>query len=441
MKKQLHLLVLCIFILVGFSSCKPKIDSKDISAGEIDATTFVAIGGSMTAGFMDDALFSDGQNASLGNLLAGQLKLVGSASFIQPLLSSNYIGCNADGKSSLKLGYKTDCLGVSSLSPIRNAQNGDLSDFNQNVFSSGFNNFGIPLLESTSLGQVGYGTTNTYFARMTSDPANDIVLTEALAMNPTFFSFFVGMDEVISFARKGGSQGTMTPVNGVDGVGFDGSIENALNALTANGAKGIVSNIPDVTDLPYFTTIPYNGLNLTEEKAASLNQIYNPIGIYFHVGPNPFMIEDPSAGTFGVRQMEQGELVLLSAPLDSVKCNSMGSLFPFRNEFVLTQAEIAEIKSKTQAYNNVLENIAIQKNLAFTDSYSFFKKLKNGLVYNGISLNLKFVSGGVVSLDGLTFNPKGNALLTNEFIKTINIKYASSIPLLDVTNYRSTIFP
>jgi hypothetical protein len=276
---------------------------------------------------------------------------------------------------------------------------------------------------------------------MTSDPVTDKVLTEVLAMNPTFFSFFVGMDEVVTYARKGGSVGTMTPVNGAEGVGFDGSIEQALNDLTANGAKGIVSNIPDVTDLPYFTTIPYNGLNLTEEKAASLNQIYNPIGIYFQVGANPFMIEDPSAGTFGVRQMEQGELVLLSVPLDSVKCNSMGSLFPFRNEFVLTLTEKAEIQSKTQAYNNVLENLSIQRNLAFVDSYSFFKKLKSGLVYNGISLSLKFVSGGVVSLDGLTFNPKGNALLTNEFIKTINVKYASTIPLVDVTSYRSTIFP
>jgi hypothetical protein len=441
MKKQLQKIVFCLFILVGFSSCKPKIDSKAISAGEIDATAFVAIGGSMTAGFMDDALFSDGQNASIGNLLAGQLKLVGSGSFIQPLMSSNYIGCNADGKSSLRLGYKTDCLGVSSLSPIRNASNGDISDFSQNVFSSGFNNFGIPLLASTALGQMGYGTTNAYFARMTSDPATDKVLTEVLAMNPTFFSFFVGMDEVVTYARKGGSVGSMTPVNGAVGIGFDGSIEQALNDLTANGAKGIVSNIPDVTDLPYFTTIPYNGLNLTEEKAASLNQIYNPIGIYFQVGANPFMIEDPSTGIFGVRQMEKGELVLLSVPLDSVKCNSMGSLFPFRNEFVLTLTEIAEIQSKTQAYNNVLENLSIQRNLAFVDSYSFLKKLKSGHVYNGISLSLKFVSGGVVSLDGLTFNPKGNALLTNEFIKTINIKYASTIPLVDVTSYRSTIFP
>ena len=29
-----------------------------------------------------------------------------------------------------------------------------------------------------------------------------------------------------------------------------------VDALTANGAKGVLVNIPDVTSLPYFTTVP-----------------------------------------------------------------------------------------------------------------------------------------------------------------------------------------
>ena len=89
----------------------------------------------------------------------------------------------------------------------------------------------------------------------------------------------------------------------------------------------MVSLIPDITEMPYFTTIPWNGLNLTPDKVTALNNIYNPIGIYFQEGPNGFMIEDPGAGAFGVRHMVAGELVLLSTPLDSVKCNSMGSVF------------------------------------------------------------------------------------------------------------------
>lgn len=432
---------LFLALLFGISSCQPKVDAKDVSAGEVDATVFVSIGGSMTAGFMDDALFAEGQASSLGNILAGQFALIGNASFSQPLMTSYAVGCNVEGKSSLYLGYKTDCLGATSLSPVRTASVGDVTDFNQNIFSSGFHNLGVPLLKSTELTQTGYGNSNPYFARMTSNLASGQVLADAVAMNPTFFSFTVGIDEVIAFAKKGASEGSMTAVNGAEGVGFDGSINNALDQLTANGAKGVVSNIPDVTDLPYFTTIPYNGLNLTAEKAESLNSIYNPIGIFFQVGVNPFVIEDPSAGTFGVRLMEPGELLVLSIPLDSVKCNQMGSVFPFRDEFVLTNTELNDIRAKIASYNTVLMNAANARNLAFVDAYSFYKKLKSGIVHNGISLNMKFVSGGVVSLDGLNFNPKGNALLSNEYINAINSKYTSTIPRVEVSKFRSTIFP
>ena len=434
-------MVIASFLLTIFSSCKPKITTKNPSAGEITATRFVSIGGALTAGFMDDALFSAGQENSVGNIFAGQLHLVGNLEFLQPLIQSADIGCNAEGKSSLILGYKTDCLGITSLSPVRTSPTGDLALFQQNTFTSGFHNFGVPGLKAVELTQNGLGNSNPYFARMASNPTSGQVLSDALSRNPTFFSFFVGMDEVLAYAKKGAAIGNLTPVFGTDGNGFSGSIQNALNKLTENGAKGVVANIPDVTVLPFFTTIPYDGLNLTPDKVASLNQIYNPIGISFQVGANPFMIEDPTAGVFGVRKMVPGELILLSAPLDSVKCFQMGSVFPLRNEFVLTLAELEEIRATSQQYNTVLEIQAAENNLALTDLEAFYQKLATGIMYNGIGLNLKFVSGGTVSLDGLTLNPKGNALLTNEFIKSVNNKYNATIPLVDVTNYRSTYFP
>jgi hypothetical protein len=377
----------------------------------------------------------------VGNIFAEQLQLIGTLEFLQPLIQSADIGCNAEGKSSLILGYKTDCLGVTSLSPVRTSLTGDLALFHQNNYTTGFHNFGVPGLKAVELTQNGFGNSNPYFARMASNPTSGQVLSDALSRNPTFFSFFVGMDEVLAYAKKGAAIGNLTPVFGTDGNGFSGSIQNALNKLTENGAKGVVANIPDVTVLPFFTTIPYNGLNLSDDKVASLNQIYNPIGISFQVGANPFMIEDPTAGVFGVRKMVPGELILLSAPLDSVKCFQMGSVFPLRDEFVLTLAELEEIRATTQQYNTVLEIQAAENNLALTDLEAFYQKLATGIVYNGIGLNLKFVSGGTVSLDGLTLNPKGNALLTNEFIKSVNNKYNATIPLVDVTNYRSTYFP
>ena len=443
-------LILGLGILSFTFACKPKETAIEVSAGDIDATRFVSIGGIATSGFMDDALYAEGQENSLGAILSEQFKLIGGGDFKQPLMPSSSVGWSEIGLSRLLLGYKTDCLGVTSLSPVRIASQGDLTGFGSYVYSSSnkFNNFGIPFIKTTELSTPGIGNPangqglyNPFFTRMASDPLNGTIKADILAKNPTFFTLFTGMDEVLEYAKSGASTGTLTPVNGAVGIGFDGSIADLLTDLTGNGARGAISNVPDVTDFPYFTTIPYDGLNLDDDKAAILNQFYNPIGIYFQVGKNAFVIEDPTAGAFGVRQMVEGELILLSVPLDSMKCNKMGSVFPFRNEFILTNPELLQIRNTINGFNTFIESAATAYNLAFVDSYSFYKQITSGIVYNGISLSAKFVSGGAYSLDGITLNPRGNALLANEFITSINQKYKATIPKVDATKYRGVIFP
>lgn len=443
MKPIISILVAAITIV----SCKPKETDADLNSGSTDLSRYLAIGGSVTAGFLDDALSYEGQVNSLGYILSEQFSEVGGGTFGQPWLPATSLGINLDWKTALKLGYKTDCEGVTSLSPVRLSDVADPSLLNI-PYGSTFHNYGVPHLKSTEISLVGYGDNisnpgnyNPFFYRMATDPVTSSVLGDAMTKNPTFFSVFVGMDEVLQYAKKGAAVGSLTPVNGADGVGFDGSIDNLLSTLTSNGAKGVVGTIPDVTEMPYFTTIPYNGLDLDEESATTLNEIYNPIGINFNVGKNPFVIEDPSAGVFGVRLMEEGELILLNVPLDSVKCYKMGSVFPFRNEFILTNQEIGEIRNRTTQYNAVLVSEAQSRGLAVADVESFYSKITDGFVYNGITMSARFVSGGAYSLDGIHLNPRGNALLANEFIKAVNETYNAKIPFADATKYRGIIFP
>lgn len=450
MKSKYTSIFIGAFLFLLCFSCKPKETSKEISAGEVNSERYVSIGGAITAGFMDDAIYSEGQENSLGAILAKQFELIGGGVFNQPLMPSNSVGCNALFKARNILAYKTDCLNVSSLSPVRISAQGDIVSFQTNVYSASslFNNFGTPYLKVTEFDLPGIGNPlngpgnfNAYFARMASNQSSATIKGDILAKNPTFFTFFSGIDEVIEFAKGGAASGSLTPVNGSVGIGFSGSVYELLNSLTANGARGVISNIPDVTEFPYFTTIPYDGLNLDAEKAETLNEIYNPIGIYFQVGKNAFVIEDPSAGAFGVRKMVPGEKIVLSVPLDSVKCFKMGSVYPFRNEFILTLDELTDIRSTINSYNSILSNYASANNLAFVDAYTFFSELNSGIVYNGITLNAKFVSGGAFSLDGLTLNPRGNALLANKFISSMNITYKSTLPSVDVTKYRGVVFP
>ena len=47
-----------------------------------------------------------------------------------------------------------------------------------------------------------------------------------------------------------------------------------VTALTANGAKGVIVNVPYITSLANFTTVPYNPVPLDEATATLLNAGY-----------------------------------------------------------------------------------------------------------------------------------------------------------------------
>lgn len=427
---------LIAFIGLGITSCKPKFEEPEMSAGEINPTRFVMVGGAHTAGYMDDALYFDGQENSLANLIAGQLEIVGGGSFYQPLVSANSVGVNLNGLSKLKLGYKTDCEGNTSLSPIRVASVGDLSIFNDNLFSTNnrFGNYGIPGMKLMNADSPNYSQSNSYFARMASTSAAS-VLGDATTADPTFFSLFLGVEDVLDFAKSGGTTNNLPTVGD-----FQNVFQNIIETLTSNGSKGVIATIPDVTEMPYFNTIPWNGLTLDAANTALLNSNFNPL-FYYSEGSNPFLIVDSTANEFFQRQVQPNELMLLSLPLDSVKCNLMGVFVPIRDEFVLDQSEIQLLRTRLAQYNNAIISIANQYNLALVRVDEFCSNLKTGFTYNGVSMSAKFVSGGAYSIDGIHFNAKGNALLANEFIKSINLNYKSRIPQLNSNAFNATLFP
>ncbi len=441
----------CLTLLVLATACKPKFDVPDPEKGEIDASRYVAIGSSMTAGFADGALSYEAQQNSFAAILAGQLKAIGGGEFTAPNLSPASAGISivpgntVSVVAKFKLGYKTDCKNVTSLSPVRLPATESYGVFSSNVYASGpFRNMGVTDAKSFHVTYAGYGNPanagtgyyNPWFERMASGSSAS-VLSDAMSQNPTFFTLNLGISDVLSYALAGGAYDSITVQSR-----FDAHIDLIVNQLTANGAKGLIMGIPDFTKFPYFTTIPYKGLTLDSTQANSLNSIYNPIGFnsIFKAGANAFMIYD-AASPISIRQLVEGECILLNTPLDSVKCFSLGSIVPFPGKYTLTLQEIADIKSAISSYNIKLRAVAQTKGLAYVDVDGFFNTLSTGIVYNGVSVNAQFVKGGGFSLDGLNLNPIGNALLANECIKAINSTYKSGVLQVEATKYRGTIFP
>jgi hypothetical protein len=436
MSRNLTYFLLPIVTLL-FSACKPKFTKEEVSKGEINPTRFIMIGGGHTAGYMDDALYSEGQENSLANLISKQLALVGGEqTFYQALVSPNSVGIGLSGFARFILGFKTDCKGVEALSPLRISSAGDASILSVNTYNSmqKFQNFGIPGLKLNNVSTPNYGSINPFFGRMASSTTTT-VLSDALASEPTFFSVFLGIEDVLDFAKSGGTDDNMPTVSA-----FENDYTQVVESLLNNGAKGVLAKIPDITKMPYFTTIPWNGITLDASNTELLNSNFNPL-FYYSEGSNPFLIVDSTANEFFYRQTLPNELMLLSLPLDSVKCNLMGVFVPIRDEFVLDLDELQTLRNRIAGYNAVISSLATQYGLAIVNLDQFASQLLDGFVYNGVSMSAKFVSGGAYSLDGIHFNAKGNALLANEFLKSINQKYNSRIPLLNANSYNGIYFP
>jgi len=453
LKKTTYSLVSFISALLIVAACKPKFDVPDPGKGDIDPSRYVAVGSTETSGFADGALYFEGQQNSFAAILAEQLKAIGGTDFKTPYVSQSSSGISVvrgntvTAGAKFVLGNSTDCKQVTSLAPIQLSPTDNFNVFSNNIYASSgpFNNMGVRGTKSFQVAYNGYGSFanagtgyyNPYFERMASNKNTASVLSDALDQHPTFFTLSIGMHDVLGYALAGGAYDSITTQ-----ARFDAAIDNMVNKLTANGAKGAIGNIPDFTKFPYFTTIPYNGLTLDAVLTGSLNGLYNPLGFNnaFREGANGFVINDPAAN-LGIRQIKEGELLLLDLPLDSVKCLSMGSLKPIHNEYVLTLDEIQAIRNAIAGYNIKLQAVAQAKGLAYVDLNTFFNSINSGIVYNGVSVNAEFVKGGNFSLDGIQLNPIGNALMANEFIKAINKTYHSTILQVDATKYRGTIFP
>src|SRR5690606_30594725 len=110
-------------------------------------------------------------------------------------------------------------------------------------------------------------------------------------------------------------------------------------------------------------------------------------------------------------------------------------------KYVLDTKEASAIKTHITDLNNVIKNIAKQKNLAVADANSLLTRLKTGMIFNGIVVSSAFISGNAFSLDGIHLTPMGNAIMANLVIDSINAKYGTKLEKVDISNYRGVKMP
>ncbi|WP_040246935.1 hypothetical protein [Psychroserpens mesophilus] len=346
--------------LIAFASCSDddefinKVIVEPLPAlttGSLDLSNYVAIGASFTAGFSDNALFIATQENSFPNLLSKQFAKAGGGDFSQPLMNDNIggflFGGNPlpDGSFGPRLYFFNDTdpsddfdsgpypLGVNPPNDFTPALPSTEATYNLGGI---FNNVGVPGAKSFHIPLEGYGALNPYFGRMASSPTASM-LGDALAQNPTFFTLSeVGGNDVLSYATSGGSgmdqTGNINPAtygnNDItDPAVFAQAFSGMITALTQNGAKGVVTTVPDITSLPHFTRVPYNPLDPTDEdfgpQIPLLNTIYGALN-------QVFAVADPSRIiTFSTT--EASAVVIKDEDLADLSATIAGALGPDPN--------------------------------------------------------------------------------------------------------------
>ena len=489
-------------ILLGFTACNDidgvladnnaeipeEVVLPNLTAGSVNFSNFVAVGNSLTAGFTDGALFQAAQENSLSNILAQKFALVGGGDFTQPLTNDNIGGLLLGGSPVANPRLFFNGTGPTVLPA---ASTTEISA----IAPGPYNNMGVPGAKSFHLLANGYGNiqglptmANPYFVRMASAP-NASVLEDAMAQNPTFFSLWIGNNDVLRYATTGGDgSNPLTPQ-----ATFDFAYSTLVSQLTSGSAVtgGVVANIPYVTSIPHFTTVPHNPLDpenpafgpqipvlnatfaalngafdflqMPERKVVFATEAASAVLIHDETLPNIAVqlsavlqgggLDPVTAGIYAnqfgqSRQATEDDLLVLpssnviatvnveyytqlvTAGVPAATAGQLsvnGVTYPLRDKWVLLPKEQDEIKMATDGFNATIDAVADQAGLAIVDANALLNELAtSGLQYGTYSVTSNLVTGGVFSLDGVHPTARGYALLANEFMQAIDEKYGSN---------------
>jgi hypothetical protein len=413
--------------ILGLASCKPTIDTPAPSKGTADFTRYIALGNSLTAGFSDAGLYLEGQKNSYPEMIATQMKAVGGGSFSTPFFPE----AQFNGSGYLKLTALVN--GVPTIVPETSnlAIRGQVGGVNlYTKYTGNIENFGIPGIQLSHAKIPGYGTKNNYYERLLTDATINTPYLDFVTAKPwTFFSNWLGNNDILGYASAGATGTAPTPKGT-----FASQYAEVITKLTSTGAKGVVATIPDVTKIAYFNTVTLQTLLAAINATPTGKDVKD---IYIQTG----------AGTS--RPATAEDLFTLTLSSAGVMGKPNGSNIPYglhpanpvESHFVLDKTEIAVVNDFVTSYNNSIKDIANAKGLAIMDAYSMLNEYGAGKMVNGIPVSAAFIKGNLFSLDGTHLTPLGYAITANAFIAAINAKYGSSIPAVDVSKYRGVKLP
>ncbi|WP_018476203.1 SGNH/GDSL hydrolase family protein [Pontibacter roseus] len=466
---------LALFAAVLLSSCDPEIDTPSSSAGEADFAKYVAVGNSLTAGYSDGGLSRAGQLSSYPAIMAEQFQEVGGGEFAQPLFTEE----QRNGSGYLRLAGFTPQGSPITANVTENLAIRSLSPRLYTKYLEPISNLAVPDIKVADVKTAGYGSTqgNPYFERITPDNnTSQTYLQRVQAADHTFFSMWIGNNDVLAYATSGGAfSGGMlnSPARSITPTAvFDANYSELITALTAEGQKGVLATIPNVMALPFFTTVgpsvkqtlaannipgfvalTGSGNSRIQVAAEQINAAQNGVYIPLTAAAYAPLLGQPTGRYWrdlarqvspsqdaAVVRLTLGGL-LLNFQIDTTAMFGLSALNPLPSALLLDNTERQLVQATTEAFNDIIKAQANARGLALFDANTYFNSILGGFSANGVNYSPAFITGNLFSLDGVHPTPRGYAIVANEMIKAINTKYNARVPQTDITQYDAVRFP
>lgn len=363
-----------------------------------------------------------------------------------------------------------------------------------NANSSNLRNFSFPKAGLLDLTEANSSNPfiNAFFPNITS-----ALIDEIEANSPSFLVIDAGMQDIVNFALNGAEGNTEVNDPNTFQMGdlltesaFKSKLEELTNTLLnqSNETKGILMNIPDILNFPMFIKLsfdltPYIGNNNTflreiRDKAEDYNEL---LAEFYAQNPTiPFSEQRPLLDFAADKRFNWG-IIVIDNDLDEVVVNGnqidkirqaqrdeyillrrenelRNGYGSFANDPVpangfISNREAELIRTRIQAYNTVLAEIAANSNgrLAIANTSELFNELftgfdrflgnpAEGIVFDGVLLEPLISEFGIFSVDGINLNPIGNVLIANIIIDALNANFDGSIKRLNPNQVPGTNF-
>jgi len=267
-------IIFFIFIAIFILGCKKtEFDEYKTTSGTADFTNYVAVGNSLTQGYQSGGLHNEHgeQDNSYPAIIAGQMKKANpNLQFIQPTVPGN-------GSGYMHLVYRNGKIEViKAYNPDITTNDSEAIDDDPNWQAWGdttkkYNNLGMSGIKLANVLSGGNNTTINFNLIQTSlneygrflnfgDATNPITYLDHIKeCNATFFTCWLGNNDVLAWSTSGG---TVDPVTSVPGLNlseltdlneFRDKYDSVLTAFKNMGAQGVCATIPDVTSIPFFS--------------------------------------------------------------------------------------------------------------------------------------------------------------------------------------------